>query len=253
MAPTRDAAICLSHQDWSETSQLATLLTRGHGLVRGLAKGSRREKSAYSGGLETLTRGELGVILKAEGLDVLASWDLVDPATGFRDSLLAFRLGLYAADATRHLLIEHDPHPRAFDGLAGFLEDVGGRGAGEPRGPLLSYLLLLAEDTGHRPELEVDQRSGEPLETADVYAFSLESGGARAHDPGRASTDPSEVLMRSATLGLLRAVSRGGAGDADAETLRRALGFVDAWLGYRVGRRLPASSSLLEALGWAAK
>lgn len=49
MPPVSDDAVCIRHWDWSETSQTVSLFTRGHGLVRALAKGSKRPKSPYSG------------------------------------------------------------------------------------------------------------------------------------------------------------------------------------------------------------
>ena len=64
MPAIRDEALCIRHWDWSETSQTVSLFTRTHGLVRGLAKGSRREKSNFSGGIELLTRGQALFILK---------------------------------------------------------------------------------------------------------------------------------------------------------------------------------------------
>ena len=41
-----DTAICIRCWDFSETSQTVSLVTREHGVVRGLAKGAKREKEA---------------------------------------------------------------------------------------------------------------------------------------------------------------------------------------------------------------
>jgi len=56
--------VCVRVWDWSETSQTASILTRDLGVVRVIAKGSKREKSDYSGGLEPATCGRLTARLK---------------------------------------------------------------------------------------------------------------------------------------------------------------------------------------------
>ena len=64
MATVTDDAVCIRQWDWSETSQTVSVFAREHGLLRGVAKGSKRENSRFSGGLEVLTRGEVMAIVK---------------------------------------------------------------------------------------------------------------------------------------------------------------------------------------------
>ncbi|HAC09503.1 MAG TPA: DNA repair protein RecO, partial [Phycisphaerales bacterium] len=52
MPTIRDEAVCVRHWDFSETSQTVSLFLRDHGLVRGLAKGARRERGSFSGGFD---------------------------------------------------------------------------------------------------------------------------------------------------------------------------------------------------------
>ena len=56
MPTITDQAIVIRRWDFSETSQTVSLFTRDHGIVRGLAKGAKREKGDFSGGLDLLTR-----------------------------------------------------------------------------------------------------------------------------------------------------------------------------------------------------
>ena len=51
MHTLKDTAICIRRWDFSETSQTVSLLTREHGILRGLAKGAKREKGTFSGEL----------------------------------------------------------------------------------------------------------------------------------------------------------------------------------------------------------
>ena len=54
-----DSAICIRCWDYSETSQTVSLLTKENGLIRGIAKGSKRDKGPFSGGFDPLTRGHI--------------------------------------------------------------------------------------------------------------------------------------------------------------------------------------------------
>ena len=64
MADVTDSAVCLRCWDYSETSQTVSLLTREHGILRGLAKGAKRPKASFSGGFDPLTCGQLVAIIK---------------------------------------------------------------------------------------------------------------------------------------------------------------------------------------------
>ncbi len=138
-------AICIRQWDFSETSQTVSLFTRGRGVVRGLAKGSRRPKAPYSGGIELLTRGMAGLIVKGErgggggggtraaategaGLTLITEWDLTAMYPGLRRRLEAYNAGLYMADLVHHMVTDHDPHEALFEAMVGGLERIGGGG-----------------------------------------------------------------------------------------------------------------------------
>ena len=113
-----DQAVCIRQWDWSETSQTVSLLCREQGLVRGIAKGSKREKSKFSGGFEVLTRGELQSIMKPTAdLATFTAWDLQETFPAVRRSLQSYYSGMYLADLVRHALTERNPHPALFDSL----------------------------------------------------------------------------------------------------------------------------------------
>ncbi|MCZ6836092.1 MAG: recombination protein O N-terminal domain-containing protein, partial [Planctomycetota bacterium] len=64
MPTISDSAVCIRRWDFSETSQTVSLFTHTHGIIRGLAKGAKREKGAFSGGFDVLTQGHLVAIVK---------------------------------------------------------------------------------------------------------------------------------------------------------------------------------------------
>ena len=59
--PTTDQAVCIRTSDYSETSQVVVLLTRQGGVVRLLAKGSKRPKSSSGGRVDLFAEGQ-GVV-----------------------------------------------------------------------------------------------------------------------------------------------------------------------------------------------
>ncbi len=174
-----DDAVVLRRFDWSETSQIAWLFTRAHGLVRGVAKGAKRPKSAFDGGLEPLTRGEVGAIVKPDSdLATLTSWDLRVVCWAARSSLEANRAALFAAGLLASIVSDHDPHPPIFDALVGLLDalDAGD----DPWGGAARFQWVALVDTGHAPQLEqVDALARD----ADVMGFDPHAG-AFTPDPG---------------------------------------------------------------------
>ena len=144
MPTIKDDAIVLRLVDWSETSQIAVLLTREHGKISATAKGAKRQTPSimakFSGGLELLAGGE-AMLLTKPGRDLanLIEWDLRQGHWHIRRSLRAFELAMFAVDLTHHMLHDHDPHPQTYAALAEALGVLGAAAsAGGPggRGPL---------------------------------------------------------------------------------------------------------------------
>ena len=89
MSTLRDEAICVRHWDFSETSQTVSLFLRDHGMLRGLAKGARRERGAFSGGFDLFTKGEIVAIVKpGRELATLTEWTLLETYPVFRRLLV---------------------------------------------------------------------------------------------------------------------------------------------------------------------
>ena len=72
MMKTKDLAICLRAVNYSETSQVVTLLARDTGKIAAMAKGSRRPKSAFDGAIEPFSYGQV-MFAASEAHDKLAT------------------------------------------------------------------------------------------------------------------------------------------------------------------------------------
>jgi DNA repair protein RecO (recombination protein O) len=237
-----DQAICIRQWDWSETSQTVSLFAREHGLLRAVAKGSKREHSRFSGGLEILTRGEMIAIIKpsAEMANLIA-WDLQETFPALRRSLPAFYSGMYIADLVQSALTEHDPHPPLFDAA---LEALRLLGQGHDRAAVLAFQWATLAEAGYRPEITQDVASGEPLEPARTYLFLPRLGGFAADRPQpqapawRARSETLEALRRLSTQGV------SGVTTLSAETLDRAARLLALYLREILGRDMASMEAL---------
>lgn len=224
MPSVHDEGICVRHWDWSETSQTVTLLTRGHGLIRCLAKGSRREKSPFSGGVELLTRGTLTAIIKANSeLAQLTSWDLAESMPEVRRTFARYAACMYAVDLIPRTLQDHDPHPALYDALASTLGAVGADPSCEDRflpAWIAWFQWRVLDETGSKPEVRLDVRTGRTLDPGAPVGFAWEWGGLTGlpHDAagpaggggGANGVGPSGIdRIRPATAGVLRSLDAG--------------------------------------------
>jgi len=218
MPTITDTAIVIRRWDFSETSQTVSLFTREHGIIRGLAKGAKREKGDFSGGLDLLTRGEVVAIVKpGKDLSTVTAWHLQQLYPAVRNSLTANRAGLYMADLVHHLMVDHDPHPKLFDVFAASLEQL-------DIGPGVEAALLRMQwaallEAGYTPQLHHDAQTGDALpENTPTLAFSARAGGVVAD-----TMAGDRWRVRRETIELLRSLeSDPSAITGSDEALRRA-------------------------------
>ena len=264
MPPFKDQAICIRHIDWSETSQIVALLTEQHGVLRGMAKGSKRTSPSavarYSGGIELLTQGQIvGMTKPTAELATLTEWDLQEPYRHLRQNLRAQRLAMYGADLAIALLADHDPHPKSFAALGQLLGDLSDPDRHDAA--LLSFQWRLLEDTGYRPQLSQDVRTGKPLDlphvgeegqmnaSLEVYTFDPRGGGLTVAVNG---IENGSWRVRGATVALLRRLAdgqgvSGDPGDESAESIGRANRLLCVYARAILDRELPTMAYVLES------
>lgn len=233
-------AICIRHWDFSETSQTVSLFSRDRGVIRGLAKGSKREKSRFSGGIELLTRGRITAITKpGRELATLTEWDLEEIFPAISRDLRAYYAGMYFADLAQQMVSQGDTHPRLFDAMVQMLRGMGESETADKGNDVnncnkesydvkamnvLGFQWAVLCETGYRPILDEDaetggglaeiggeEEEGEGAENRDTaskttkttVAFSARAGGVVA-DTGAGN----RWRVRSETIALLRKVAQ---------------------------------------------
>ena len=126
MPAKRTLALVVRPVEVFETSLVATLFTRELGKVDALAKGARRPKSAFQGGLDLLGVSDIVVFPKAsEALDLLVEAAPIERFASLRRDLAALYAGFYIAELLNDLTDLHDPHPRLFDAARITLRHLG--------------------------------------------------------------------------------------------------------------------------------
>ena len=211
MAILSDTAICLRCWDFSETSQTVSLLTKEHGMIRGIAKGSKRDTGTFSGGFDPLTRGSIVARIKTNNdLATLTEWQLEHVWWTTRNNLDVNRGAIYMVDLVGRMLTDQDPHTNVYDIL---LEALNRMDSGHDIDwPLLRFQWALLVETGYKPTLET------VCENETVVAFSSNTGGV-VEDTGEID----RVRVRKETVNVLRMLEEGSSMQStEPETLRRA-------------------------------
>ena len=220
MPTIRDEAVCVRHWDFSETSQTVSLLLRDHGLIRGLAKGARRDRGSFSGGFDLFTRGEIVAIVKpGRELATLTEWSLLETYPVLRRSASANRVAWFVADMIGRFLHQPEPHPATWDATVTAFRDLDA-GASVSH-VILSFQWRILCDLGYRPRLDLEGLDG------DTVAFSSESGGV-VEDTGGGD----RWRVRRATIQLLATIDGLGGGipdEVDDDSVERASRLLAAW------------------------
>lgn len=196
--PRVDDAIVTTLVAYGEADLVVRLFTRTGGRLGTFARGAKKSKKRFAGGLQPLARGRFTFRPRpGSDLALLEEADLAeDPARLARDPE-CFGRASYLVELVDRLLPEGEPAPGVYDELCLALE-VLARGEGDAR-LLRAFELRLMADGGWLPDLSgAADEPGEP-----VVAWDPARGELLAH-PTPGSVPFGEDAQRAA-LALLEA------------------------------------------------
>jgi len=179
-----DQAVVLRLTDYSETSQIASLFTAEHRLVRLIAKGSRRgTRKRIAVGLDLLEYGELAFVRPRgdASLGTLTEWSQRNVFTGLRRELVRQYAAYYAIELVGRLTEEYDPHRELFIALLELLEKL----CDAEQAPGVSAVRFqdaLLRAIGFTPRLQSCAGCGEPRIRGSRAFFSSSAGGMLCRD-----------------------------------------------------------------------
>lgn len=197
MSPQKDQAVVVRLTDYSETSQIVSLFSAGHGQLRLIAKGVRRStKKRFAAGLDLLELGEVG-FLPPRGdaqLGTLTDWVQRETFAGVRRELLRLYGALYAVELVAALTEEADPHPGLFSSLVKTLGALAGAAPAAAAVP--AYQMDLLRAIGYAPDLERCVSCRGVIQRNRPVFFSAGAGGLLCRDCEPHHVEKLRVLPR---------------------------------------------------------
>ena len=187
----RDEGVVLRTIRLGEADRIVTLVTRGHGKVRAVAKGVRKTKSRFGARLEPLSHVSL-LLYEGRELDIVSQAESLDHFRAIRDDLDRMGRAVSMLEAVDQVAQEGEPNPRLYQMLVGALRAIA---AHDNPLVLAGFFWKLLSLEGAHPLLDQCATCG----TDDgLVAFDLAEGGVlcRACRRGSPITPEALVLLR---------------------------------------------------------
>lgn len=167
----QEPAWLLHHRPFRDTSRILELLTREHGRLSLVARGSRSAKSRLRGllrpfmplAISWFSRSEMGTLTGAEIAGA--------PVSLAGDALLS---GYYLNELLMNLLHRHDPQPEIFDAYATTVRSLAGSEQIAPQ--LRQFEMELLRMLGYGLILNHDNTSLAELVPEQRYEYRVEQG-----------------------------------------------------------------------------
>jgi DNA repair protein RecO (recombination protein O) len=192
----REVGIVLRTMRLGESDKIVTIVTRGRGKVRAVAKGVRKTKSRFGGRLEPLTHVALQ-LYEGRNLDTITQVETIDHFKAIREDLDRLTQATTMLEVVDAIVQEGEENPRLHQMLLGALRTL----EAQPS-PLVvpAFFWKLLAQEGYRPILDRCASCGS---VEDLVAFDLNEGGTLCRNCARGTRLTPEAL------GLLRRILGG--------------------------------------------
>ena len=207
MALYRDQGVVLRTIKLGETDRIVSVLTQGHGKIRGVAKGVRKPGSRFGARLEPTSHVALQCYRGRE-LDVVTQVETIDANRALREHYGSLTHAVSMLEATDQVAQEREPNPALYRMLVGALRTLA-----ESPNSLVSaaFFWKVLSLEGFHPMLDACARCGD--DGGPFPAFDLEEGGVLCDTCGRSAGR----RLSAPTLDLLRRILGGELRTALAE------------------------------------
>ena len=190
MSLYRDQGVVLRTIKLGEADRIVTLLTRGQGKVRAVAKGVRKTASRFGARLEP-TSHVACQCYRGRDLDVVTQVETIDAHRTLREHYGCLTHAVSMLEAVDQVALEREPNPALYRMLVGALGTLADRPS-----PLVStaFFWKLLSLEGFHPLLDACARCGE--RTGPFPGFDLDEGGVLCEAcsfAGRHRVDPAAV------------------------------------------------------------
>lgn len=168
-----EPAWVLHHRPFRDSSRILDIVSRQHGRLSLVARGSRGSKSRLKGILRPFSPLNLSWVMRSD-LGTLTGADMTGvPITLFGDALLS---GYYVNELLLKLLHNHDPQPDIFDLYGRTIAKLSA--ASDVTPALRVFEMELLRLLGYALNLHHDTESQEELDSDGLYEYRPEQGPA---------------------------------------------------------------------------
>jgi DNA repair protein RecO (recombination protein O) len=177
----QQAAFILHHRPFRDTSQILDLISRDHGKLAVVARGSRGARSRLKGILRPFMPLSVSWIIKSD-LGTLTGAEVNGaPLSLTGDALLS---GYYVNELILHFLHRHDPQPGIFDAYSHTIGELAATGD-NVAACLRRFEIDLLRQIGYALNLDHEHSSQKALEPQQHYEYRPEQGAvAVSRDEG---------------------------------------------------------------------
>jgi len=206
----RDQGVVLRSIKLGETDRIVTMLTRGNGKVRAVAKGVRKPGSRFGARLEPTSHIAFQCYRGRE-LDIVTQVETIDANRPLREHYGSLTHAVSMLEAADQVALEREPNHALYRMLESALRTL----AREPS-PIVSaaFFWKLLSLEGFHPMLDACARCGRPTAELDepgtFVTFDLGEGGVLcddcAHGGGRRTSAEALVIVGRIVDGQVRGV-----------------------------------------------
>jgi DNA repair protein RecO (recombination protein O) len=224
-------AFILHHRPFRDSSQILDVISRDHGKLALVARGSRGPKSRLRGILRPFMPLSMSWILKSD-LGTLTGAEIHGaPLSLSGDALLS---GYYVNELLLHFLHRHDPQPDIFDLYAHTIRSLA---AAQSIAPCLRrFEIELLKQLGYALNFDHESTTQQALQAHQNYEYRVEQG------PVEVSKVEGSLVFSGAILTAI-----GAEEFDDAETLRAANRLMREVVSFHLGgKELKSRKVLLE-------
>jgi DNA repair protein RecO (recombination protein O) len=166
-----EPAWLLHHRPFRDSSRILDVLSRDHGRLALVARGSRSANSKLKGILRPFLPLQLSWVIRSDlGTLVGAEMDGA-PISLTGDALLS---GYYVNELILHLLHRHDPQPEIYSVYRATINDL--KNAADVAASLRRFEMETLSLLGYALNLDHDTQSGEELSPDLRYEYRVEQG-----------------------------------------------------------------------------
>lgn len=243
---------------FGESDLIVVLLSRDYGKVGAIAKGARRSKRRFPGGvLAVFQHVRIRFARRPHSsLAFLHDCQLVRSHHELARDVFRFAWGSYLCELADVMIPERDPCPDVFDLLAETLEAMSSQEAPEPIAH--HFVLGLLDRAGWGPDFSVCGICAEPIGSYSRPILDQRGSGVicatheaeqQGLDPNDPSFRPSRRVIYPELLAYLGAVREARSVQVDASVIEAATALLDRLVGLHVAKPLKSRQFLASIRG----